>query len=158
MQPSTIHKNRRYKSAKHDITQNCQINTYQELHVFSNPRITINTGSVVFSFSLSVFQREGGKGELFCLRHGHEFSQQVENWHYRETWLTPEQFHQRQHKFNKPRTLRRQHKFNKHRIRQRQYKFNKRRIHQRLFRFNKGKTRKVKRREIWPCRRKKNLR
>ena len=45
---------------------------------FSHPRITINTGSGVFSLSLSVFQREGGKEEFFCLHHGNEFSQQAE--------------------------------------------------------------------------------
>ena len=115
---------------------------------FSHPRITINTGSVVFLVQSLSFQREGGKGELFRLRHGHEFSQQAENWHYQETWLTPglQLFNSRK----------------KRRSHQRQHKFNKCRIHQRLYRSNKGKTHllkhKVKGREICPCPRKKNLR
>ena len=50
----------RQKGAKHDITQNCQINTYQELHVFFTPQDNNKYRSAAFSFSLSARRRKGG--------------------------------------------------------------------------------------------------
>ena len=55
--------NARQWSPKHDITQNCQINTYQELHVFFTPQDNNKyrtRGFLVQSLSFPARRRKGG--------------------------------------------------------------------------------------------------